>query len=174
VRERDYSNQTAKTMSGFGRVRRWIGWMPAAGNGLLLEATALSILVPVCFKMCGISRTQRWLRRWAAEGSSQNQLPDAEASIQRTLRVQRIARQKVGVEGTCLTRSLSLWAALSRQRVRTEIRIGFRRSGGEFEGHAWVEFEGVPINEDAKVVETYSVFAEPAAFDSRHKTARWH
>jgi hypothetical protein len=33
------------------------------------------------------------------------------------------------------------------------------------EGHAWLEHDGRVLNEVPSVVETYSVFPEPAAFD---------
>lgn len=45
---------------------------------------------------------------------------------------------------TRLRRSLVLWALLERAGVATELRLGFRKTDGVFEAHAWVELDGVP------------------------------
>jgi len=55
----------------------------------------------------------------------------------------------------CLHRSVTLWWLLLRRGVDTEIRIGVRRKeGGDgLDFHAWVEHEGLVIN-DARDVRT--------------------
>ena len=42
---------------------------------------------------------------------------------------------------TCLRKSLALWFLLRRQRITTELQIGTRFYEGEFQAHAWVEYQ---------------------------------
>ena len=138
----------------------------------LLETIAFSVLVPVGFRLFGVAQTQKWLRQWAAAG--RGEAPDASIEIIRSLqRAQRIVKHSVGINGTCLTRSLTLWALLRRRGVLTELRVGIRRHEGKLEGHAWVEFDGQPVNESQDVTGTYCTYTEAAAFDGRLTRDRW-
>jgi hypothetical protein len=40
------------------------------------------------------------------------------------------------------------------------VRIGTRKNGEKFEAHAWVECDGVPLNEPEGVHEHYAAFDE--------------
>ena len=84
-----------------------------------------------------------------------------------------MVKRAFGIEGTCLTRSFTLWAILRRRGVETDLRVGFRKSEGKLSGHAWVEYAGVPLNEDSDVNTKYSVFKEPADFDTLRKPDYW-
>jgi hypothetical protein len=55
---------------------------------------------------------------------------------------------------------LTLWWLLHRQGVVSDLRIGVRNSGGHFEAHAWVEYQGYPLNEQAQVHQRYTSFAQ--------------
>ncbi|NJM19865.1 MAG: lasso peptide biosynthesis B2 protein [Richelia sp. SM1_7_0] len=46
---------------------------------------------------------------------------------------------------TCLRKSLALWFLLSRQGIATELQIGTRLDRGEFQAHAWVEYQGYVV-----------------------------
>jgi hypothetical protein len=37
------------------------------------------------------------------------------------------------------------------------LQVGYRKREGRIEGHAWLEFEGHPINEQPSVIETYTL-----------------
>jgi len=145
------------------------------GNGgreLLLEAAVLPILIAASFRLAGVARTQAWLRRWARLGRKRAPVPDPQATIRSARRLQRIAGSLTGLGGTCLVRSFTLWTLLLRRGVGADIRIGLRKSEETFEGHAWLERAGMPINEDAAVVATYSAYHEAMAFDTMRKMVR--
>lgn len=55
----------------------------------------------------------------------------------------------------CLVRSLALCRLLARHGVASEVRIGVRRAGFELDAHAWVERDGVVLNDSARVSETF-------------------
>jgi hypothetical protein len=64
---------------------------------------------------------------------------------------------------TCLTRSLLLGWLLRRRGVRSELRIGVRLDEGRLEAHAWVEYEGRPINDADDVAARFAPFDEALA-----------
>ncbi|WP_414623445.1 lasso peptide biosynthesis B2 protein [Calothrix sp. CCY 0018] len=48
---------------------------------------------------------------------------------------------------TCLRKSLALWFLLQRSRIVTELQIGTRFNAGEFQAHAWVEYQGYVVGD---------------------------
>ncbi len=77
-----------------------------------------------------------------------------------------MVKRATGLGGMCLARSLTLWTLLRRRGVETELRVGYRKRDEKIEGHAWLEYEGVSINEGAATIQTYTVSAGPVAFDA--------
>jgi hypothetical protein len=65
-------------------------------------------------------------------------------------------------KGNCLSRSLTLWWLLRRQGLESDLRIGVSTSGGQFAAHAWIEYEGVVINDRPDVRERFGAFDLPA------------
>ena len=63
---------------------------------------------------------------------------------------------------TCLPQSMVLWRFLQRQGIECDLRLGARRENGNFEAHAWVEVDGVALNETADVGERFKLL-EPEA-----------
>jgi hypothetical protein len=126
------------------------------------EALFLRFLISLSFGMFGVLWTQRALHRWAYSRKCTPKKPHA--SMASAMRAQRIVIAN-GLGGTCLVRSLTLWTMLLRRGVRTDLRVGFRKRDDSVEGHAWLEYDGVPINESPSVVATYSVSDSPGPFD---------
>ena len=56
---------------------------------------------------------------------------------------------------TCLHRSLALQRMLARRGIVTTLRVGLGRKPNLFPGHAWLECDGVIVNDDAEVVSRY-------------------
>lgn len=65
----------------------------------------------------------------------------------------------------CLTRSLVLQYLLTRRGGEAQLCLGVRKLTGQFEAHAWVEVEGVPLNELETVREIYTALDLTAAKD---------
>ena len=59
---------------------------------------------------------------------------------------------------TCLPQSLVLWWLLRRQGLAGELRIGVRPEPSRLEAHAWVEFQGQPLNDGADVARRFAPF----------------
>jgi len=77
-------------------------------------------------------------------------------------------------KANCLQRSLVLWWFLLRRGVSSEIRIGVRRRPGAPSGsrqldfHAWVECQGLVLNDRANVREVFATFDRAIAPPDAH------
>ena len=124
---------------------------------MALEAVVLQPLVTAAFVLVGTPTTASRLAAWTR--ARRDVTPtQAAALMSAAVHLQGRIRASFGIGGTCLVRSLVLQAVLGRRGVATELRIGVRKVGGVAEGHAWVEYEGHPINESVEVTATYAVF----------------
>lgn len=56
---------------------------------------------------------------------------------------------------TCLPQSLLLWWFLRRHRIGGDLRFGVHKTETRFDAHAWVEVDGVPVNDTEDVRERY-------------------
>ena len=78
--------------------------------------------------------------------------------------VDRVALRRMALPATCLHRSLTLWWLLRFQGLETQIRTGVRRKDPEgWDLHAWVEHNGIIINDDPDVIATYSLMPDMLA-----------
>lgn len=82
----------------------------------------------------------------------------------RTARLVAVAAQYTG--GSCLVRSILLARLLEGQGIQAQLRIGVRKGENGFEAHAWVETDGVILNEAPDVSDRF------AAFDRNFAIAR--
>ena len=71
------------------------------------------------------------------------------------------------VHPSCLVKSLTLWWLLGRQGIGSELRVGVRKEGRNLEAHAWVEREGIALNEPEERHHHYAAF--DAALESMRK-----
>ena len=80
------------------------------------------------------------------------------SSANLTVRMVRAAvRTGIG-HPTCLDESLALWWLLGRQGIRSELKVGVRKEGEKFEAHAWVECDGMALNEPEARHQHYAAF----------------
>ena len=66
----------------------------------------------------------------------------------------------------CLQRSTVLWWLLRRRGVETDLRIGVRRRPGSTGGesllfHAWVEHDGLVLNDAPDIRSRFATFDRP-------------
>lgn len=72
-------------------------------------------------------------------------------------RMVRAAAHHTPLPITCLPQSIVLQQLLRREGVETELRIGVRKAGDALDGHAWVEYQGRPVNDPPAVRERFTV-----------------
>ena len=128
--------------------------LPASEQRCYVSALLLLPLVDIGLRLATWQRCRQWAERWAKSGPLAGW--NYPAPHRMVWLVERAARH-CPWPATCLRRSLLLWAFLLRSGVASELRLGFRNPDGQFEAHAWVEWNGVPLNDAADVRSRYAV-----------------
>jgi hypothetical protein len=123
---------------------------------VLAQAAALLPAVHLALKFVTVARLQSLGARTALGSVS------AELS-QPTARMVRIAAGHGIYPAKCLEQSLVLRWLLQRQGIDARIFFGARKEDEQMEAHAWVEVNGVALNEEDDVHERFSPFEELAA-----------
>lgn len=138
------------------RLRKFHVLAPA-GRTLVACNLVLLPVVALLLRICGLARTMALLeRRKKRLGRTAPVLAPREIA---RLVDAPAALLRIG----CLSRSLVLWHGLRVRGIESEIRLGVsKRSDGGLSAHAWVEHEGLPLNDGQDVAERFAVL--PAAF----------
>ena len=116
-------------------------------------------------RVLGLHRFLAWLQR--VNSPTESALTQAE--IVRIATLVNLAASQVPFPATCLTRSLLLGWMLRRRGVSSQLRIGVRINQDILDAHAWVEYAGIPINDQPDVGKQFAAFDEilpPGAFQS--------
>lgn len=123
--------------------------------GVLLPAISLSL------KIRGFRATQQALQDFSIPSNTEKRLGervmDGEGVKLAVQMVNAAARYGLG-QASCLEKSLALWWLLRREGTASSVRIGTRKSSGKFEAHAWLERDGVALNEPGEEHRHYATF----------------
>jgi hypothetical protein len=124
---------------------------------LLSKSVLLLPFIHAALLLVGYSRLRRWMERQAPLKAIEPPLYEA-AYIPRARDIARIvsiaARHGI-YRATCLRRSLLVWWFLRREGIRGEVCFGVRMRDGRLEAHAWVEYNGVVVNDSPAVRAQY-------------------
>jgi Transglutaminase-like superfamily len=126
-------------------------------RSLLMQAIIFLPLVAFSLQLWGMQRTQQALSRLSNSGIYRTS-DVLLIQIQKTSRLVEIAANYIPVWGNCLKKSLVLWFLLRRQGIVSELLIGARRLEGEFQAHAWIEYQGIVINDTPHVRQSFAIF----------------
>ena len=143
----------------WARLRRFSA-LSRPAKGLFLRAVVLLPLLSVSLRLRGFGATQRFLQKFITPRKSGLPVTAAESCAALTSRMVLAAARNSPIPSSCLERSLSLWWLLARQGIATQFRIGVRKDGEKFAAHAWVERDGVAIDEPEAQHLHYAAFAE--------------
>ena len=131
----------------WNRVRRYRA-LPPEARWLFVRAAVLLPTVAASLKVRGFLATQQSLQKHVFPrragrfgGSASDQV------VAWNVRMVHAAARHLWPHSTCLGISLALWHLLRWQGIDSTIRVGTRKTSGEFEAHAWVECDGVAVNE---------------------------
>ncbi len=129
--------------------------MPARQKLLFAGASLRMPLFWMGLRLFGFSRMVRWTK----VSTSDEDLPIT--SIREIADTVNIASHVTMGSENCLVRSLVLRRALSRRGVQTELKIGVRTANGHLEAHAWLERNGIPVNDRDDIGERFAAFDDP-------------
>ena len=139
------------------QLRRWVhlSW---TDRRLLAEAGLFLPLTGALLRLLGFSRCQSLFLRLAPQPAARTVDDEALARARTAARLVKVAADRGLYHATCVPQSLVLWWMVRRQGTAAAFRIGVRKTGDRFEAHAWVECNGVAINDDADVHERFIPF----------------
>ena len=126
----------------------------AMQNRTLLAAWLWLPLFWLGLRLLGLPRFQTWLFMPPARSALSLTLPVIKALGEAV----NIAARHTPFPASCLTRSLLLGWLLRRRGVASKLRIGVRLTQGMLDAHAWVECQGVPVNDNPDVNEQFASF----------------
>ena len=132
------------------QLSKWEAW-------LLLQAAVLLPAVRLALNFITVSRLKE-LGAGTLRGRRSRELPP-----QATARLVRVAAQRGLCRVKCLEQSLVLRWLLQRQGINARIFFGARKEDEQMEAHAWVEVDGVSLDEDNDAHRRFSPFEELAA-----------
>ena len=113
-------------------------------------------------RVLGLPRFQAWLLKGPARSALSLTLPVIKALGEAV----NIAARHSPFPATCLTRSLLLGWLLRRRGVQSQLCIGVRLTQGALNAHAWVECEGVPVNDRPDVGAQFASFGDLIPLDA--------
>ena len=106
-------------------------------------------VVAICMRVFGFKRTYIWLGHMASLFPVAPVSPESAPE-----KARRIAQLVIFVnqnfsfyQTVCLSESLTLWFLLHRHGIPADFRLGVRTITGRFESHAWVEYDGIVLND---------------------------
>jgi hypothetical protein len=120
--------------------------------------------IAISLRVRGFGKTRDALQQ-KLRVPNQPQRSDESASdtLQLACRMISAASRHRAFNPTCLAESLALWVLLKEQGIDSTLRIGVRKSSRRFEAHAWVEHDGIALNQREERHHHYSAFEAPLA-----------
>ena len=116
-------------------------------------------MIPIMAASLRIWRLDTILR-WADRRRAHSRAGEADP-VQPIVRAVARAGQLAPYRGNCLSRSLTLFWLLRRRGLNAHLQLGARVRDGHFEAHAWVERDGIILNERADVADRFAPFPTP-------------
>ena len=130
-----------------------------------LDREARSIFVRAMLVLPVVAQSLRWRGFAATQESLRRRKSPAKKSsdpsnqdLELTVRMVKAAVSHSFGHPSCLEESLTLWWLLARRGITSDVRIGVRKQAEEFEAHAWVERDGIALNEPTAKHEHYAAF----------------
>jgi len=145
------------------RLRRFSA-LERPARSLFLRATILLPLVALSLRWRGFRATQATLQRSLLNDNQEREAALVSKSAAMIAHMVNAADRHGLVHPSCLAKSLTLWWLLARQGISSHLRIGIRKKEEKFEAHAWVERDGIALNEPDEHHYHYAAF--DAAFSS--------
>ncbi|HEX8765735.1 MAG TPA: lasso peptide biosynthesis B2 protein [Candidatus Acidoferrum sp.] len=125
---------------------------------LFLRALVTLPLVGLSLKLRGFAGTRSTLRKTVSPTAPQIVSDPLHQQIALTAHMVNAADRHGLVHPSCLVKSLTLWWLLGRQGITSQLRVGVRKESGNLEAHAWVEREGMALNEPEERHRHYAAF----------------
>ncbi len=145
------------------RLQKYLALSPP-GRAIVLRSLLLLPMVAVLLRARGMARTTALLGRLGRRAAHN---PDTLAPPE----IARLVNAAGSILGArCLPRSMVLCHLLRHRGIPAEIRLGVSSlADSKLSAHAWVELEGLPLNDGADVLERYAALPSSATDCRAHR-----
>lgn len=140
------------------KILRRFSALERPAQALFLRAVVVLPLVELSLKFRGFDATRSLLQKRLSRPARQTDSDSLSKQVALTAHMVNAADRHGLVHPSCLVKSLTLWWLLGRQGVTSKLRVGVRKEGRNFEAHAWVEREGIALNEPEEHHHHYAAF----------------
>ena len=124
--------------------------------GILMEAWLTLSWIDFAISHLPFQRWKSWLG--SNKGSTNNTAVNNTHEIDHLVRLLNAAANNHPRKPTCLRRSLGLKKLLERRGIAAVLCIGVTKGNLEVNAHAWIECDGIAVNDSADVALRYSQF----------------
>jgi hypothetical protein len=125
-------------------------------RSILFQALWLLPVVAILVDLKGLRVTQGMLLWLPVKTRSVSH--SVETQVWTTVKMVRVAVRYHRLWTNCLKQSLVLWILLRNQGIISELRIGVQRESNKFSAHAWVEYQGIVLNDTDDVHQRFQAF----------------
>ena len=128
---------------------------------MFFRAAVLLPAISLSLRLRGFGATQESMRSFSVASNPGKYPGEDVASSERVkmaVRMVNAAARYGWGQPSCLEKSLALWWLLRQHGTVSSVRIGARKGDGKFEAHAWVERDGVALNEPGDEHRHYATF----------------
>lgn len=119
--------------------------LPSNNRSLFVRAAWILPFMACATRVVGFQRLQRWIE--GRNGRREKKDDRTRTSPSTVARMVLVAARYGIARGNCLSRSLSLCYLLRHEGYDPHLRLGGRQEGISFEAHAWVELDGMAVDD---------------------------
>ncbi len=130
-----------------------------ANDRIFFGARMLTLLIETSLRFTSLKTTERILSILVKKVPPPNEketiiLLDKYATIFNQI------NHQPDLKGRCLSQSLAMRCLLQRKGITSALKIGVNQIHGHFDAHAWLERDGILINDHPSVITNYFVLPE--------------
>lgn len=149
------------------RLQKW-GRLSWDERWLFFQASFLLMVITVALRFFDFKRVYYGLQRpFPTPSPKLNNNQQLQQAVN-TAAILQNAVYVLPINITCLPQSLALWSLLRHQSIGSDLQIGVQQIEGAFSAHAWVEFEGIVLNDRGDVRERFVALDDLSITDRMH------
>lgn len=123
---------------------------------LFSRTRIFTILTEVILRSTSLKTTE-WLLSFFEKDIPAPEYRDTIIVLDRYATIFNQVKQLPFFKGRCLSQSLVLRLLLNREGISSQLKIGVSHQEGKFDAHAWLEKDGILLNDHPSVIANYFV-----------------
>lgn len=130
-------------------------------KGMFVRGVLLLPIASCALRFVQMKTIMRWTERPSRERLPFNRNKDEHRKLSELAQKMLEAASRYGVaRGNCLSKSIVLCHLLRRIGLPATLRVGGRKEGLQFGAHAWVELNGIVIDDPESIHMDFVPFSE--------------